>query len=118
MDELDAKLATAGGREEAVLFLAAGSRGMQHNRQRALLARRLKHVALKQDQKGLLVTSILAKLASGDIDERFMDQLRLCLSLDVAMTLRSARALLLSEKEYVRRYARRILMSGGYSSPT
>lgn len=98
--------------EAAVRFLAEGSRGFRHNRRRSILARRLKHVELTVEQKQLLLDAILDKLRRGDIDEQFIDQLRLCRHLDPARTAKVARSLLDSEKEYVRRFAARTLQLG------
>jgi hypothetical protein len=67
---------------DAVNFVCAASRGQWHNRARARLARRLKHIALSEVARHRLVAAILAKLHRGEIDEQFRDQLRLAIHID------------------------------------
>jgi len=98
---------------EAVKFLCGNSRGMAHNRVRAHLARMLKWVPLTLEQQQQLTSAILQKLADGDIDEQFTDQLRLAVHLDRKTTQQQAAALLVeSQKDYVRRYAAKALRMG------
>jgi hypothetical protein len=67
---------------EVVAFVCGRSRGHWHNRARAKLCRRLKHVALSPPMRKALVDAILDKFLEGAIDEQFRDQLRLLLHLD------------------------------------
>lgn len=112
MDDLDHQLRLPDGLDAAVQFLAGNSRGFGHNRRRALISRRLKHVFLTKEQEKALVEAILDKLRQGDIDEQFMDQLRLCRHLDPDKTREAASSLLEADKEHVRRYAKRALQLG------
>jgi hypothetical protein len=67
-----------------VQFVVGSSRGLGHGRRRALMCRRLKHVALDAAQREELVACILQRLRAGDFGEQFRDQLRLALHLDAA----------------------------------
>ncbi|MDF2447202.1 MAG: hypothetical protein K0S46_2438 [Moraxellaceae bacterium] len=109
MDDLDYQLKLPSGIDTAIRFLVDSSRAFGHNRHRALIARRLKHVPLSPEQADVVVEGILKKLREGDIDEQFMDQLRLCHHLSPERTRAVATELLGAEKEYIRRYAGRVL---------
>ena len=63
--------------EEAVAFLEQDTRGLGHNRARAKLARRLKHVGLTAAQRTRLVEAITARFIAGGFDQQFVDQVRL-----------------------------------------
>ncbi len=65
--------------EQCVVFLESDSRGLWHNRARALMARRLKHCTVSTQQKSRLCTAILQQLCAGNFTEQFKDQLRLVL---------------------------------------
>ena len=95
--------------EAAVDFLCTSSRGRGDNRMRSKLARRLKHVDLSKTQISALTDSILNKFAAGDIDEQFIDQLRLCYFINPDTTKAKATELLNSSKEYIQRYAKKVL---------
>lgn len=95
--------------ERCVRFVCAETRGHWHGRGRAMMCRRLKHVALSQDQQRRLLSAILQRLTSGRFAEQFRDQLRLALHLNQEATYTLARGALQSEKEYVRRLAHWVL---------
>src|SRR6218665_2772057 len=99
MDDLDYQLKLPNGIEAAIRFLIGNSREFGNNRHRALIARRLKHIELTAEQSELAVDSILNKLQQGDIDEQFIDQLRLCHHLNRDKTRAVASSLLETEKD-------------------
>lgn len=94
---------------ESVAFLEVETRGVWHGRARAMLARRLKHCPLSQEQQARLVETITWRLITGNFSEQFKDQLRLVLHLDRRAALATARICATHRKAYVRRYAQWIL---------
>lgn len=94
-----------GAVDEAVKFLLGESRGLWHNRARAMFARRLKHFTLASDQADALVACICARLERGNFTEQFLDQVRLALQLDHARVFHAAQNSLSSPSDHVRRYA-------------
>jgi hypothetical protein len=92
--------------ERCLAFFAAETRGLWHNRARAMIARRLKHCRLTSGQAALILDVVLGRLEAGNFSEQFKDQLRLAAMLDRQRVLVSARACLTSPREYVRRYGR------------
>ncbi|HEX6289972.1 MAG TPA: hypothetical protein VFZ66_12320 [Herpetosiphonaceae bacterium] len=95
--------------ERCVAFLEAETYGCWHGRARALIARRLKHCALSQEQQARAIDAILKRLVSGRFSEQFKDQLRLVLHLDAERAFAVARGCEQDSREYVRRYAAWIL---------
>ena len=94
-----------GALELCLAFFEAETRGHWHNRARAMIARRLKHVQLAPAQQARLVDTILQRLATGSFTEQFKDQLRLACRLDHERVVSTARACMASPKAHVRRYA-------------
>lgn len=90
-------------------FLCTGTRGHWHNRARALISRRLAHVALDRDASARVVNAVLARLRAGEIPQQFRDQLRLALRLDPDAARAAAREAAADEREYVRRFAAWVL---------
>lgn len=103
--------------DRCLVFFAAETRGLWHNRARAKIARRLKHWQLSQAQKALVLEVVLRRLTSGRFTEQFKDQLRLGSSLDRQRLLEAAHICLASPKEYVRRYAGWIIATFGPAAP-
>jgi len=101
----------AGAIDEAVGFFVAESRGVGHGRARARLARRFKHVELTATQQALLVDAVARRLRSGVFSEQFADQWRLALLLDAETMVAVATAALASDRAYIQRAARRVLLS-------
>ncbi len=95
--------------EEAVAFLEQHTRGLGHNRARAKLARRLKHVGLTAAQRTRLVEAITARFIAGGFDQQFVDQVRLLRFLDPGRAEEVALSRLAAPEAYVRRLARRVL---------
>jgi hypothetical protein len=91
--------------ESCLVFFEAETRGYWHNRARAMMARRFKHVPLTLPQQTRLVDTILQRLATGTFTEQFKDQLRLACRLDHDRVVATARACRSSPKAYVRQYA-------------
>jgi hypothetical protein len=91
--------------ESCLVFFEAETRGYWHNRARAMMARRFKHVPLTLPQQARLVHTILQRLATGTFTEQFKDQLRLACRLDPDRVVATARACQSSPKAYVRQYA-------------
>ena len=89
--------------DDAVRFVCAESINHWHGRGRAMMCRRLKHVALSPKQSAQLVEAILHRLTSGRFSEQFRDQLRLAILLDRHGTLASARRGAQNEKPHIRR---------------
>ncbi|MBN1007816.1 hypothetical protein [Amphritea pacifica] len=87
----------------AANYMCSCSRGFGHNRFRSKIARRFKHVALTRNQEQRIVETILFRLSNGDIDEQFIEQLKLCVWLNREVTTKRAKELLSSEKSYIRR---------------
>jgi hypothetical protein len=101
----DLLLEVPGAVEQSLVFFEAETRGYWHNRARALLARRFKHVQLTPTQQERLLQVILRRLAAGTFTEQFKDQLRLARHLDRDRLVATAHACASSPKDYVRRYA-------------
>ncbi len=99
--------------DAAVNFMCTTSRGIGHNRHRARFSRLLKYIELTENQAQSMVDTILLRFETGDIDEQFVDQLRFSLWLDKERTVANARLLLNSDKDYIVRYAKRLLNLGG-----
>lgn len=90
--------------ERCLVFFAAETRGLWHNRARAMIARRLKHRELTPDQTAFILDVVLGRLATGAFSEQFKDQLRLAARLDRQRVLEAAQACLTSPRKHVRRY--------------
>ena len=103
--------------EACVQFVCAETRGLWHGRGRALMCRRLKHVALTPAQQQRLVDTICTRLLTGRFSEQFRDQLRLAVVLDAAAVRTCAQQALLSEKPHVQRLARWAVGSGHHNGP-
>jgi len=109
----------AAGRPEALAeclaFFQAESRGHWHNRARAKIARRLKHVDLPDADRQRLAAVVERRLVEGDFTEQFKDQLHLLLRLDPATAAAASRTARQSPQPYVRRYAEWLAarLSGG-----
>ena len=99
----------SGAIEECIAFFEAETLGLWHGRARAMMARRLKHCHLSQQQSTRLVSVILQRLVAGRFSEQFKDQLRLALHLAPERTFAAARRCQAAPTEYVRRYATWIL---------
>ena len=105
----DVLLAVPGALERGIEFVLAETRGHWHNRARAMLCRRLKHVALSPQQSARLVDCITRRLQTGAFTEQFRDQLRLARHLDPARTASAAVNCAASELTHVRRLAAWVL---------
>jgi hypothetical protein len=86
-------------------FFVVESSGMWHNRARAMMARRFKHIALAPVQARRLCEAIAERLRSGHFSEQFRDQLRLLRHLDVEAATELAHECADSSAPHVRRYA-------------
>ena len=95
--------------ERAVEFVCAESINQWHGRGRAMMCRRMKHLALSRDQGARLVAAVLERLSSGRFSEQFRDQLRLAIHLDPAGTFLAARKAAKSPKPHIRRFAEWVL---------
>lgn len=95
--------------EECLSFFEAETRGLWHNRARALIARRLKHWQLSPAQQARVVATVRRRLTTGTFTEQFKDQLRLAILLDRTSVIVTAKACMNSPKEYIRRYANWLL---------
>lgn len=98
--------------DRCIDFVCRESEGHWHGRARAMMCRRLKHVALDPTQRQRLLQCILGRLRDGEFSEQFRDQLRLALVLDAARTLTIAASLLNDDQDHVRRYARWLVDKG------
>ncbi len=92
-------------------FVCTETRGYWHNRGRAAMCRRFKHVPLDPDDAARLVAAILPRLREGSIPQQFRDQLGLAILLDPDEARAVARAAATDEREYVRRFAAWVLIS-------
>ncbi len=99
--------------DAAVEFMCTTTRGLGHNRHRAKLSRLLKHVELRDSQSEKIVDTVLQRFENGDIDEQFIEQLRFSLWLSRDRTIEFGARMLGSEKEYIVRYAKKLLNLGG-----
>jgi hypothetical protein len=95
--------------DQCIEFFKAETVGLWHGRARAMIARRLKHCRLSQQQNTQLVSVILQRLVAGRFSEQFKDQLRLALHLAPKRTFAAARRCQDAPAAYVRRYAAWIL---------
>lgn len=95
--------------ERCVRFVCAETRGDWHNRARAMMCRRLKHLELPRAHRERLLDAIAGRLLAGRFTEQFRDQLRLALHLDAHKTFAAAERAVKSEREHVRRLARWVL---------
>ena len=93
-------------------FVCTETRGYWHNRARAAICRCLKHVPLDPADAARLVSVVLARLRAGAIPQQFRDQLRLALLLDPEAARVAARDVATDEREYVRRFAAWVFVSG------
>ena len=95
---------------QCVEFICVETRDHWHGRARAMMCRRLKHCALRPEQRAQLVACITGRLGAGNFSEQFVDQLRLALCLDPEATFAAARTFLAAgPKDHVRRYSRWVL---------
>lgn len=94
----------AGAMEACLAFFAAESRGHWHNRARAKMARRLKHVDLADADRRRLVEVIVRRLVEGDFTEQFKDQLHLLLHLDPGAAAAAAASASHGAQPHIRRY--------------
>jgi len=99
----------ATGIESCVSFFEATTKGLWHNRARAMMARRFKHCCLTDMQGQRLTSCILARLTQGETAEQFRDQLNLGLYLDAPRFFGAATVLLNDRRKYVRKLAEWIL---------
>jgi len=90
--------------DRCVDFVISETKGLWHNRARAMMCRRLKHCTLGRKQRTQLVRAISTRLASGEFSEQFKDQLRLAMRLDMEATLATAKKVLESNKSYPKSY--------------
>jgi hypothetical protein len=97
------------GLEQCLAFFEAETQGVWHNRARAMIARRLKHVSLTPPQQERLLLVILQRLRTGTFTEQFKDQLRLALHLDRDRVMTFAQTCTTSRQDHVCRYAAWIL---------
>lgn len=86
-------------------FIEAESKGIWHNRARAIMCRRLKHVELSNEDSERLVASILNKFETGKFAQQFKDLLKLALTLHKGATLELAATLSSDTRAYVKRQA-------------
>lgn len=96
----------------AVEYMCTTSREFGHNRFRSKISRQLKHVKLKPKQEVAILNTILSRFKEGDIDEQFIEQLRFARWLNKDETINLANSLLDSEKDYIARYAVKVLNMG------
>ncbi len=89
----------------AANFLLGESRGLWHNRARAMFARRLKHCTLEPEMASAVVACICARLERGNFAEQFTDQIRLALHLDHGQVLEVAQRCVSNSPKHVRRHA-------------
>ena len=105
--------ALSGGDPQALVrcidFVTSETRGFWHNRARAKMCRRLKHIALSEDQRDQLVRCIAGRLASGQFSEQFRDQLRLAMRLDPARMAQLAQRSAQSGTPHTARLARWVI---------
>jgi hypothetical protein len=99
--------------DHCIDFVVDESRGVSHNRIRALICRRLKHCKLTESQSRRLFDKITERLMTGNFTEQFKDQLRLARHLDAAKLNQTAQAALKVPEDHVRRYAYWILEASG-----
>ena len=99
-------------------FIETDTRGVWHNRARAIMCRRLKHVELSAIDSDRVVKAILGKLKSGDFSEQFRDMLKLAAVLDPTTTQETAESLLCDKREFVRREAKWIVDRGSSQDST
>lgn len=95
--------------EWCVTFIEAETFGIGHGRERARMARRLKHCSLSKAQKLRLVKAIQHRLVEGGFSEQFKDQLRLAMQIDPQRILEAARQCRGAQAAHVRRYAQWVL---------
>jgi hypothetical protein len=95
----------SGAIQQCIAFIEAETLGLWHGRARAMMARRLKHCCLSQQQSTRVVSAILERLIAGQFSEQFKDQLRLALHLAPGKTFTVARNCHCAAAGHVRRYA-------------
>lgn len=95
--------------ERCIDFVCAETVGLWHGRARALMCRRLKHIALSKKQSAQLVQCISNRFSTGEFSEQFKDQLRLALLLDLDLLLKDAEKCQTSHIPHVCRYATWVL---------
>ena len=95
--------------EACVRFFEGETRDIGHGRVRALIARRLKHCALDEDQRARVTAAVWRRLVSGTFAEQFRDQLRTALFFDRQRTREIAAQCLESPRPHVRRLAQWVL---------
>ncbi|BDS07406.1 hypothetical protein NT6N_24460 [Oceaniferula spumae] len=91
--------------EDCIRFIESDSEGIWHGRARAMMCRRLKHIALSEVDSDRLITSIFDRFKSGNFSHQFRDMLHLAIDLDRTSTLALARQLSGDSREFVRRQA-------------
>ena len=82
-----------------------------HNRARAKICRNLKNHPPDSTLRSQLVGVIIDRLRTGRFYEQFSDQLAMAIRFDAQRMKTAAERLLDHKKDYVRRYARRVLHS-------
>lgn len=95
--------------QHCIDFVCSETEGLWHGRARALMCRRLKHIALSKKQSAQLVECISHRFTTGAFSEQFKDQLRLALSLDADLVFKVAVNSQASLVPHVRRYAAWVL---------
>ena len=104
---------TTGGDEAAVSrsveFFIHESFGLWHNRARSKLCRGFKKRPPSLRYCQLMVDTICTRLLSGQFYEQFWEQLSMAIRFDRERMAEAAADALQSDREYIRRYARRIL---------
>ncbi len=95
--------------EDCLSFFEADSKGLWHNRARAKLARRFKHISLSPHQQARVMNAIIRRFISGDFSEQFVDQLHLALRIEASQLYAAAERVSSDAKPHIRKCADWIL---------
>ena len=105
----DLVLEEEGALERCLEFIESRSKGVWHDRARAKMCRRLKHIELTDIEKSRLLALILSRLREGDFAEQFRDMLRLAIAIDPGAVSAAGTELMADPRVFVRKQASWIL---------
>ena len=95
--------------QSSVRFVVAESFGYWHNRARAKLCRHFKNHPPQLKECDRMVNAIFGRLTSGNFYEQFKDQLSMAIRFNREKMTKAANIAIKSEREYIRRYGKRVL---------
>lgn len=96
-------------KEKLLTFFELQSKGMWHNRARAKIARRLKHLSLTPKERCRCVDAVGRRLLTGEISEQFKDQLKMAIELDIDRIAEFADKGSISDTPHIVRFSKWVL---------